>query len=88
MPFKIGDRVICIAPYDGNDEIVGLTGTVCGRITSTWCGVQYDFPLTSGHSCSGNCDSPYGWETAFACLEHYVEEPPAVIAMSYEELNI
>lgn len=87
-PFKVGDRVICTSEYDGNKEIVGMTGTVCGPLNETWCGVEYDAPLTAGHYCRGNCDAPYGWETAYECLKAYNDEQPVAVVMPYEELNI
>ena len=86
--FKIGDRVICVSEYDGNQEIVGMTGTVCGPMRPDWCGVVYDSALTRGHDCRGNCDAPYGWETSYACLELYEDSANVVPAMAYEELNI
>ena len=86
--FKIGDRVICVSEYDGNAEIVGMLGTVCGPLNTAWCGVKYDYPLSRGHDCRGNCDSPFGWETAYKSLELYEEPTLATLEMSYEELNI
>lgn len=87
-PFKVGDRVICTSEYDDNQEIVGMTGTVCGPVHPNWCGVEYDSALTRGHDCRGNCDSPYGWETAYKCLKRYEDPEPVTSGMSYEELNI
>lgn len=87
-PFKIGDRVICISQFDDNDEIIGMTGTICGPMNSGWCGVEYDFQLTGGHDCYGNCDAPFGWCTSYDCLKLYEESEPVASEISYEELGI
>lgn len=50
MKFKIGDRVMAIKPYDGNERIVGKTGTVVGFMGAR-IGVEFD-EIVDGHSCS------------------------------------
>lgn len=89
--FEIGDRVICTGVYDGNRKIVGVAGTICGPLRETWCGVEYDDDI-GGHNCHGNCDAPYGWETAYSLLELHSDLSPEeicdAIELPYEALNI
>ena len=89
MPFQVGERVICTAPYDGNYDIVGMVGTVCGPINDIWCGVEFEAAFPRGHDCHGMCLKGYGWDCEYGVLEPYNEpETATVVIMPYEELNI
>lgn len=49
--FKVGDRVRCIAPFDGDEKCVGLLGTIICLEHGTYdCGVEFDDNI-DGHSC-------------------------------------
>lgn len=53
MSFKIGDRVVCIEPFDGNNRCVGLTGTIIALKHKHWdYGVQFDEKFSGGHTCN------------------------------------
>lgn len=56
----MGDRVEAIRPWDGNDSIIGVAGTVRGW--SWGCvHVEFDERISGGHNCAGRCRSGYGW---------------------------
>jgi hypothetical protein len=67
--FKVGDRVVCVKAYDGNKDAVGKAGTV-KHATSTWVRVEFDEPISGGHTCSGSCKYLHGW--CFAPDEGYL----------------
>ena len=88
--FEVGNRVICTAPYDGNDAIVGMVGVVCGPVRDMWCGVEYEDTFPKAHDCSGHCAYGYGWVTGYNCLQLYAEpdDEQVSLTMPYEELDI
>lgn len=55
---EVGDRVLCETMIDGNDSVVGKTGTVV-KITLK-CGVCFDEDV-HGHALDGDCQYGYGW---------------------------
>ena len=58
-PFKVGDRVKCIADYDGKRSAINKCGKVV-HITEFRVGVMFDEPI-QGHSCGGHTKDGYGW---------------------------
>lgn len=72
MDFQIGDRVIAIDSYDGED-ITGCIGTILALPTQ--CGegdtiypVQWE-GWDNGHSCGGRGEEGYCWWVDSACFE-------------------
>lgn len=67
MPkFKGGDRVKCIAAHDGNEAIVGQTGTVRYTIsTSGEVAIEFDNNV-DGHALTATlkCEKGHGWYVA------------------------
>lgn len=67
MPkFKAGDRVKCIAVQDGNQNIVGQTGTVrCATSTSGRLAIEFDNNV-GGHALTSTlkCERGHGWYVA------------------------
>ena len=60
--FNIGDRVIAIADFDDNPNIVGIEGTIrcngCGR--GTW-GVEFDIDVRGHDLGIGTVKYKHGW---------------------------
>ena len=84
--FKVGDRVIAIRAWDGNDDIVGVTGTVVEVRGTSVCSVNYD-DYIGGHTCDGKCSDGHGWRTSASCLDFFIIPEP-VITMSYDEVMV
>ena len=57
--FSVGDRVVCVKPYDGNEKIVGVSGTVV-KAKKDYVGVAFDKDV-AGHDLDGDCIFRYGW---------------------------
>ncbi len=69
MTFNVGDRVKCIAPFDGLDQLVGRTGTVMKTTTPPISvGVSFDDWL-GGHDCGGTVENNSGRFGSGDCLE-------------------
>lgn len=87
--FLVGDRVECIRAYDGNDDIVGVTGTVCYIREDGLIAVEYDREISFGHDCNARCDYGYGW---FTGRDHLIlcndADIPITEPIPYESLNI
>ncbi len=85
--YSVGDRVIAIREYEGNNLIKGAHGTVLfyDAVNERYA-VEYD-EYVEGHTCDNECGHGYGWYTAESCLE---PEPVQELAphMTYEELMI
>lgn len=79
MDFKIGDRVIAINPYDGED-IEGHIGTILGLPQGdeddTIYPVQFD-DWDNGHACGGRGSEGYCWWVDSCCLELAKETNPS-----------
>ena len=87
--FQEGDRVIGTAPFDGNDDIVGMTGTVRFVEGDGMYAVEYDDKIKYGHNCCINIPHGYGWHTHVKALAPYQDEPAeSVHSMSYEDVMI
>lgn len=85
--FQEGDRVIGIAEYDGNSEIVGMTGTI-RSVEGDVYGVEFDDDI-GGHSLSGSVEYGRGWFTGAIALAPYQDEPAEIAySMSYDEVMI
>ena len=87
--FQEGDRVIGTDPFDGNDDIVGMTGTI--RLVEGYgmYSVEYDDKIEGGHDCGINIPHGYGWHTHGRALAPYQDEPAeSVHSMSYDEVMI
>lgn len=83
--FKVGDRVIAFGEIDGNDNVIGVTGTVKhynGRYA-----VEFDIPV-GGHTAGGCAKDEHGWWCSGRELERYEELPDGdiTIAITYEEV--
>ena len=76
MPrFKIGDRVICTKPSDGNTRVVGVSGTVVCKHPDLLMGkpgVYFD-EFVGGHTARGNTPDGFGW---FCYADDLEPEPP------------
>lgn len=87
--FQEGDRVIGTDSFDGNDDIVGMTGTIRLVEGNDMYSVEYDEEIEGGHDCNGLMEHGYGWHTHASSLAPYQEEPmPDVASMSYDEVMI
>ena len=87
--FQEGDRVIGTDPYDGNDDIVGMTGTIRFVEGGGMYAVEYDDKIRSGHDCGINIPHGYGWHTYVGALAPYQDEPAEIVhSMSYDEVMI
>lgn len=87
--FQEGDRVIGTDSYDGNDDIVGMTGTIRLVEGNGIYSVEYDDEIEGGHDCGINIPSGYGWHTHVRALAPYQDEPvESVHSMSYDEVMI
>lgn len=87
--FQEGDRVIGTDPYDGNDDIVGMTGTIRLVKGGGMYSVEYDDKIECGHDCGINIPHGYGWHTHVSALAPYQDEPvEGVLSMSYDEVMI
>lgn len=85
--FKIGDRVICSANYDGA-HIQGQTGTVIAlpRFSSVWVSIQFDDAVrnSSGEICghtgnNGNGQQGYCWDVNVDLLMHDEQLPDIAV---------
>jgi len=80
--FQVGDRVRCVAAYDGKHEAVGRIGTVHAIMKNGNVGVKFDENI-NGHHLDGACDVGYGWWFASGrvseCLEPFYEVPDSPI---------
>jgi hypothetical protein len=84
--FNIGDRVVAIDVYDGNEKIVGVSGNIISIRDNGNCAVEFD-EYVGGHSLEGRCEDGYGWYVTQSCLDHLQDyliqlAPP----MSYDEV--
>lgn len=61
-PLRMGDRVVCQAPTDGKQEIVGMHGRVIttNREPITYLGVEFD-KFIDGHGCGKTGKLGYCW---------------------------
>ena len=60
-PLRVGDRVVCKAPTDGKQIIVGVHGRIVTAVDPTMrFGVDFD-KFIRGHSCGGNGKFGYCW---------------------------
>lgn len=87
--FQEGDRVIGTDSFDGNDDIVGMTGTIRLVYGDGIYSVEYDDKIEGGHDCGINIPHGYGWHTHVRALAPYQDEPAeSVHSMSYDEVMI
>ncbi len=84
--FSVGDRVIAIADFDNNFEIIGIASEVLGYNDNGLVAVKYDDHI-EGHTLDERCEDGYGWYTDESCLELY-QEPEIIVSMSYDEVMI
>ena len=84
--FFEGDTVIATHPFDGNEDIVGIIGTVIGCDSYEQYSVEFEEPVC-GHDLEGRCEKGYGWHVSRECLEPYVPEIiiPETLSIPYEE---
>lgn len=61
-PLRVGDRVVCKAPTDGNKRIVGMHGRVIAEKMkpTTYLGVEFD-KFIDGHDCGKKGKIGYCW---------------------------
>lgn len=87
--FQEGDRVIGTDSFDGNDDIVGMTGTIRLVEGNGMYSVEYDDKIEGGHDCCINIPHGYGWHTHARALAPYQDEPAeSAHSMSYDEVMI
>lgn len=78
--FQEGDRVIGTDAFDGNDDIVGMPGTIRLVEGDDMYSVEYDERIEGGHDC---------WHTHAKALAPYEDEPVENITpMAYDEVMI
>lgn len=58
---QIGERVLCIAAYDSNEDIVDLEGEVI-CIDDSSITIQFDSFFTGGHSSNGRGLNGHCWD--------------------------
>lgn len=84
--FAVGDRVVGIEAYDGNDEIVGVAGTILAIDSDGRYSVEYDDEV-SGHNLESRCADGHGWHTGGHSLAPYKDpENPLAPPMAYDEV--
>ena len=78
MRFEIGDRVQILVdhPYENPDIVSGDIGTVC-EVVGGIVGVRFDYRISGGHTCDGNCEDGYGWQMFVRELELCEEDDEA-----------
>ena len=87
--FQEGDRVIGIDAFDGNNDSVGMPGTIRLVEGDVLYAVEYDEEIELGHDCSGLTEPGCGWHTHAKALAPYKDEPMLDVAsMSYDEVMI
>lgn len=88
--FQEGDRVIGTDVFDGNEDIVGMTGTIRLVEGDGMYSVEYDDKIEGGHDCGGLIPHGYGWHTHANSLAPYQDEPviDGSSSMSYDEVMI
>lgn len=61
--YSVGDRVQAIVNHpDNNSSILAEdTGTVCNISAVSSIGVEWDKPVSGGHSCDHTCEDGFGW---------------------------
>lgn len=71
-PFKVGDRVVCIAACDGNEDVKGKHGKVTkGAFSSkTNIAVEFDKKIERGHSFCGEGKDDHCWYCEPENLRH------------------
>lgn len=87
--FQKGDRVIGIESFDGNDDIVGMTGTIRFVDGGNMYSVEYDNEIIGGHDCCAGIPDGYGWHTHARALAPYQDSPiSSADSISYDEVMI
>ena len=87
--FQEGDRVIGTDAFDGNNDIVGMPGTIRLVVGTDMYSVEYDERIQCGHSCGISIQDGYGWFTHAKALAPYEDVPVENIApMAYDEMMI
>lgn len=85
--FHEGDRVVGIEAFDGNDDIIGVTGTIRSVRSDDVYSVEYDDEIYGGHDCGVGIPSGYGWQTHAKALAPYQDVPvSSADLMSYDEV--
>lgn len=85
--FIVGDRVVAIEPHDGNESIVGKTGTIMYIDEYYEMYVCFDEEIECGHTLAGRCEDGHGWHMPARCLEPLVEPDIEVMqTISYDEV--
>lgn len=69
MEFQVGDRVVLITQFAGEQKNVlpeGATGTIVHITDDSWppIGVSWAVKPKAGHDCMNHCKYGYGW---FVC---------------------
>ena len=84
--FATGDRVIGVRGYDGNNKIIGITGTIIGVDIDGLYSVAFD-EYIQGHQLEGRCDEGHGWHVNGACLDFAFDECQQLApSMDYDEV--
>ena len=87
--FQVGDRVIGTDAFDGNDDIVGMAGTIRFVGRDGMYSVEYDDKIDGGHDCGGIVPYGYGWHTHASALAPCQDElAECAPSMSYDEVMI
>ena len=90
MEFQIGDRVILITPFAGEQKNAlpeGATGTIVYITDDSWppIGVSWDVQPKAGHDCMNHCKYGYGWfvcEDEIALVSEFEDDDAAVDVVS------
>ena len=89
MNFHYGQRVRCIDVADGNDSVIGQTGTVRDFTLAyreeeeiLWPGIEFDEEIANGHSLD---DHETGEAIAWGCGWYC---PPETLTPLEESINI
>ena len=85
--FVIGDRVVAIESYDGNESIIGKAGTIMYIDEYREMHVCFDEEIELGHTLGGRCEEGHGWHMPARCVELLVEPDVEVMqTISYDEV--
>lgn len=89
MNFHYGQRVRCIDVADGNNSVIGQTGTVRGFTLAfreegetIWPGIEFDEEIANGHSLDDHeTGEAIAWNCGWYC-------PPETLVPLEESINI
>lgn len=81
---KLGDRVLVIDEYEGNEYIKNKKGKVI-NLRRKSVGICFD-EMIHGHDCNGRCKEGYGWNVPYEILKK-LRKSKYVKQLNWEDVN-